>query len=153
VGGAQDLDVFFVDDFDESWASDETYSSADPGASYWIHNDCNNLRICYEESGHSTADFTGNGVAFVYPVALPSMRNYRDGHTMMPAALELYNISHGHRGDDGARCPRRSRRCIAAHCMHACHARTQHAQHPGHARIINNIHVLTRVPSSANVLN
>eukprot|EP01045_Picozoa_sp_COSAG04_P008788 COSAG04_NODE_494_length_13425_cov_65.898619_14_plen_32_part_00 len=28
-----DLDVFFVDDFDDSWSSDETYRSSEPGAS------------------------------------------------------------------------------------------------------------------------
>ena len=63
----------------------------------WIHNDCNNLRICYEESGYSSSEFSGNGLAFVYPVALPSEQNFRDGHDQMPAALELYNISHGYR--------------------------------------------------------
>ena len=36
-------------------------------------------------------------MAFVYPVSLPSEQNYRDGHVQMPAALELYNISHGYR--------------------------------------------------------
>ena len=55
------------------------------------------MRICYEESGYSSSEFSGNGLAFVYPVALPSEQNFRDGHDKMPAALELYNISHGYR--------------------------------------------------------
>lgn len=96
-----DLDIFFVTDFDERWADDETYRSDYPGAAYWIHNDCSNFRICYEESGYSHSDFTGNGVAFVLPVALPSQVDFRDGHEKMPAALELYNISSGHRDPSG----------------------------------------------------
>ena len=96
------LDIFYIDDFDEHWANDETYRSLYPGAGYWIHNDCPNFRICYEETGIPAGDFTGDGVAFVLPVALPSKVNYRDGHEMMPAALELYNISNGYRGEDGS---------------------------------------------------
>lgn len=97
------LDIFFVTDFaPDLWADDETYKSNYPGAGYWIHNDCSNFRICFEETGYKAEDFTGNGVAFVLPVALPSKVDYRDGHKMMPAALELYNISHGQRDEAGA---------------------------------------------------
>lgn len=46
-------------------------------------------------------DFTGNGLAFVLPVALPSTRDFKDGHVHMPAGLELYNVSHGYRDTDG----------------------------------------------------
>ena len=46
-----DLDIFYIDDFDERWASNFTYESLHPGAGYWIHNDCANFRICYEETG------------------------------------------------------------------------------------------------------
>mmetsp|Transcript_19374 Transcript_19374/g.30754 ORF Transcript_19374/g.30754 Transcript_19374/m.30754 type:complete len:367 (+) Transcript_19374:78-1178(+) len=96
-----DLDIFYIDDFDSHWSSDETYASSYPGAAYWIHNDCSNFRICYEETPYKGEDFTGNGVAFVLPVALPSKVDFRDGHDMMPAGLELYNISHGHRDEAG----------------------------------------------------
>lgn len=96
-----DLDIFYIDDFDSKWANDETYTSGVPGAAYWIHNDCSNFRICFEETPYNASDFTGNGVAFVLPVALPSQVDFRDGHKMMPAALELYNISHGQRDEAG----------------------------------------------------
>jgi len=98
---AVDLDIFYIDDFDEHWASNETYQSLHPGAGYWIHNDCQNFRVCHEETGFAGKDFTGDGVAFVLPLALPSEVNYRDGNDMMPAALELYNISNGYRDDSG----------------------------------------------------
>mmetsp|Transcript_54473 Transcript_54473/g.129841 ORF Transcript_54473/g.129841 Transcript_54473/m.129841 type:complete len:365 (+) Transcript_54473:82-1176(+) len=97
------LDIFFVTDFaPDLWADDETYKSSYAGAGYWIHNDCSNFRICFEETGYKADEFTGNGVAFVLPVALPSKVDFRDGHTMMPAALELYNISHGQRDEEGS---------------------------------------------------
>jgi len=96
-----DLDIFYINDFDEHWANNETYETMYAGAGYWTHTDCNNFRICYEETGIPAEDFTGDGVAFVLPVALPSTVNFRDGHTMMPAALELYNISDGHRDEVG----------------------------------------------------
>lgn len=98
------LDIFYINNFNSEWALDETYTTEgekeNPGP-YWIHNDCSNFRICYEESGYSPDSFTGNGVAFVLPVALPSKDDFRDGHVNMPAALELYNVSHSWRGADG----------------------------------------------------
>jgi hypothetical protein len=110
-----DLDVFYIEDFDSHWASDETYVSSDPGAAYWIHNDCSNFRICYEETGQDPSDFTGNGVAFVLPVALPSEIDFRDGHAFMPAALELYNISHGQRDEAGNLLKPWNRQWMTAH--------------------------------------
>jgi hypothetical protein len=97
------LDLFYVDDFDINWANDETYTSMYPGAAYWIHNDCMNFRICHEETGYKGSDFTGDGVAFILPAILPSDVDYRDGNDLMPAALELYNISDGHRDENGER--------------------------------------------------
>jgi len=92
------VDAFFIDDFTpELWANDETYENDYPGAGYWIHNDCSNFRICHGETGYKAEDLTGNGFAFVLPIVLPSDVDYRDGHAFMPAALELYNISHGYR--------------------------------------------------------
>lgn len=96
-----DLDIFYIDDFDSHWASDETYTTSEPGSAYWIHNDCSNFRICYEETPYGADDFTGNGVAFVLPVALPSTVDFREGHSHMPAALELYNVSYGQRDAAG----------------------------------------------------
>jgi len=61
----------------------------------------NSISFLTSTSGIPSSDFTGDGVAFVLPLALPSTRNYRDGHTMMPAAIELYNISHGFKDDKG----------------------------------------------------
>ena len=90
-----DLDIFYVDDWSDHWSDDQTYISDYPGAGYWIHNDCPNFRICYEESGYKAHEFTGNGVAFVLPVAL-SGKDFNDGYQLQPAALELYNISNGH---------------------------------------------------------
>eukprot|EP00286_Rhodomonas_abbreviata_P020279 CAMPEP_0181303570 /NCGR_PEP_ID=MMETSP1101-20121128/8636_1 /TAXON_ID=46948 /ORGANISM="Rhodomonas abbreviata, Strain Caron Lab Isolate" /LENGTH=269 /DNA_ID=CAMNT_0023409167 /DNA_START=732 /DNA_END=1541 /DNA_ORIENTATION=- len=92
------VDAFYVTDFAPPlWSSDSTYASDDPGAGYWIHNDCSNFRICHEETGFHASDFSGNAFAFVLPLALPSDVDFDDGHVRMPAALELYNISHGYR--------------------------------------------------------
>jgi len=90
-----DLDIFFIDDFDERWTNDETYKTSYPGAGYWIHEDCSNLRLCYSETGYSADQFSGNGLAFVFPLMLPGP-DFRDGNPTMPAALELYNTTVGH---------------------------------------------------------
>ena len=109
------LDLFHIEDFDARWANDATYESGYPGAGYWIHNDCSNFRICYEESGYQASDFTGDGTAFVLPVSLPSSVDFRDGHVRMPAALELYNISHGFRDEKGKPVKPSNRQWMQAH--------------------------------------
>ena len=46
-----DLDIFYIDDFDERWANNFTYVSTHPGVGFWVHNDCDNFRLCYKETG------------------------------------------------------------------------------------------------------
>lgn len=90
------MDAFYIPDYDERYASDLVYEGEDPNQPpYWIHTDCENFRLCSKGFGFDPDDFTGDGGAFVLPLAIPSHTDYRDGHDTMPAALELYNMSLG----------------------------------------------------------
>ena len=90
------VDAFFIDDyFADKYSNDETYYSDTPGAGFWVHEDCNNYRLCHAEMGIPSEKFTGAGISFVVPLAVPHDRDFETDPLYQVTSLELYNISHG----------------------------------------------------------
>lgn len=90
------VDAFFVDDFvADKWSTDKAYDTHEPGAAYWVHNDCNNFNLCHREMGIPSHRFTGVGIAFVLPLIVPHDRPYTTDPYYHVTSLELYNVSQG----------------------------------------------------------